>query len=145
MFLFPSQGSKSRWPPLKATSSSATTCPRLPFRAVWMRSRCPSGPCKGMACCSTPGSQPIMLTCRWGTELCGWSSTWALGPLKRWWSLPVESSMTMSGMMCEWHATFARCVCNCYLSIQCLESGLEFEASKSQIQVLSISPRLYFG
>lgn len=110
MFLSPTQGSRSRWPPSKAMSSSATTCPSLPFRVVWMRSRCPSARCRGTACCFTRGSQPTTSTCPWGMELCGWSSTWALVPLKPLWNLPAENLMTTSGMMCEWRGTSVRCV-----------------------------------
>lgn len=115
MFLLPSQGRRSQWPPSKAMSSSATTCPRHPFRAVWMRSRCPSVRSRGMACCFTQGSQLIMSTCLWGTELCGWSSTWALVLSRPWWNLPVGSLTTMSGTTFGWRATSAK-----YVWLPCL-------------------------
>ena len=119
MFLLPSQGRRSQWPPSKAMSSSATTCPRLPFRAAWMRSRCPSAPCRGTACCFTRGSQLTMSTCPWGTGPCGSSSTWAPGPSRPWWSRLAGSLMTTSGMMFELPATAARCVCIRRLWLAC--------------------------
>lgn len=118
MFVSAPQGRRSQWPPLEAMSSSASTCPRPPSRAIWMRSRCPSARCRGTACCSTRGGPPTTSTCPWGTEPCGWSSTWAPEPSKLWWNPPAGSSTTTSGTMCEWRATFARYVRFSGLSIQ---------------------------
>ncbi len=102
------QREKSTWPPSRVQSISVTTCPRTPSRAVAMRLRSPSRPCSAMDWCSTPENLQTTSTWRWRMVLSRWSSTWALGPSRPWWSPSMGNLMTMPGMMWRLPGTFVR-------------------------------------